>query len=113
MCDKTALITGSLQASPLSHIVTFKEGKPTELELNELAGKIGRKWNNLGLQLGISQDVLDDIQTNESDKPYEMLRRWKNTKTLATPYRDLYKALCHRRVGLDNLAKEFCCRETT
>jgi len=67
----------------------------------------------VGLQLGILQDVLDDIQTNERDKPYQMLRRWINTKALATPYIDLYHALCHERVGLDNLAKEFCCKETT
>jgi len=106
-------ITTAAVTYDVEETVAFKEGKPSDHELNELAGKIGRKWNNVGLQLGILQDVLDDIQTNERDKPYQMLRRWINTKTLATPYIDLYHALCHERVGLDNLAKEFCCKETT
>ena len=65
----------------------------------------------MGLQLGIFQDVLDEIDTNEKDKPYRMLLRWKNTTVSATPYGELYNALCHIRVGLNNLAKEFCCKE--
>ena len=67
----------------------------------------------LGLQLLISQDSLDVIDTNERDKPYGMLLRWKNTTASTTLYQDLYKALCHVRVGLNNLAKELCCKKTT
>ena len=91
----------------------MKEVKSSDRELNELAGKIGRKWNNLGLQLGISQDVLEDIETNAKDKQYQMLLHWRNTTPSATPHIVLYHALCHKRVGLDNLAKEFCCKETS
>ena len=94
-------------------IVGFKEGQPSDRELNELAGKIGTKWNNLGIQLGICQDVLDDIKTNEEDRPYRMLRRWRDTTTSNDLFHDLYCALCHERVGLNNLAKEFCCKDTT
>ena len=92
---------------------TFKEGKPNDLALNELADKIAAKWQTLGLYLLISQDTLDEIDTNERDKSYRMLLRWKNTTASTALYQDLYNALCHVRVGLNNVAKEFCCKKAT
>jgi len=86
----------------------FKKGKPSYLELDDLAGQIGKVWKRLGIRLGIPDDVLDDVTANAEDKPLEMLLRWRNTTTSATPYHDLYNALCHSRVGFNNLAKEFC-----
>lgn len=96
--------------------VAFKQGKPSEYELDVLAGKISAKWQTLGIHLGIPQDVLDEIAANAKKKPYRMLLRWKDTTTSLTLYEDLYHALCHVRVGLDNVAREFCCtagKETT
>ena len=103
------------EVSPLSHIADFKEGKPSDLELDDLAGKIGRKWKSLGLRLGISQNVLDGIDVNENCKAYQMLRRWIDVTSSKALYRDLYHALCDDGVGLNNVAKEFCCtcKETT
>ena len=99
-----------MEVCSLSHIVAFKEGKPSDLELNDLAGEIGTKWNYLGLRLGIGQDVLDGIKTNEEeDRPYRMLLHCRNTTSSNALYRDLYEALCHVRIGLNNVAKEFCC----
>ena len=97
---------------PLSHLVVFKEGKPSDCDLDELAGKIAAKWQKLGLRLGISQDVLDEIEAKEKEKPYRMLLRWRNTTTSSSFYCDLYNALSHDRVGLNNVAKEFCGKET-
>ena len=92
----------------------MKEGWPSELELNDLAGRVCSQWKPLGLRLGISQDVLDGIDVNEpNDKPYRMLLRWKNTTNSGAPYRDLYFALCDERVGLDKVAREFCDKKTT
>ena len=92
---------------------SFKDGKPNDLALNELAGKIAPEWETLGLRLGIGQSTLDVIDANENDKPYRMLLRWKNTTASTTHYQDLYNALCDDRVGLNNVAKEFCCKKTT
>ena len=64
----------------------------------------------MGLRLGIGQDVLDEIETNEKDKAYRMLLHWRNITSSNALYRDLYHALCHVRVGLNNVAKEFCCK---
>jgi len=97
---------------PLSGTDAFKEGKPSDLELDDLALQIGEKWKRLGIRLGISNDVLEGIATNAEDKPFKMLLRWRNTSTSATPYHDLHNALCHERVGLDDVAKKFCCKET-
>ena len=62
----------------------------------------------MGIHLGISQDVLDSIAANAKKKPYEMLLRWKKTTNSPSPYEDLHKALCHVRVGLNIVAREFC-----
>ena len=78
-----------------------------------MALQIGAVWKRLGIRLGISNDVLEGIAANAEDKPFQMLLHWKNVTSSATPYHDLYNALCHSRVGLNNLAKEFCCKETT
>jgi len=45
-----------------------------------------------------------------------MLLCWRGTTTSLTLYEDLYRALRHVRVGLNNVAREFCCitgKETT
>ena len=76
-----------------------------------MALQIGAVWKRLGIRLDISQDVLEGIAANAEDKPFQMLLHWKKTTASATPYHDLYDALCHSRVGLNNLAKEFCCKE--
>ena len=95
------------------NVAAFKEGKPSEGELDELGGKVAAKWQKLGRHLGICQAVLDEIEANETEKPYRMLLHWRDTTTSNVLYEDLYHALCHHRVGLNNLAKEFCCKETT
>ena len=107
-------ITGSLRAFPLSLLVPFdlKEGTPSDFELQVLAGMISAKWMNLGSLLNIPQDVLDEIDAEEENKPYEMLRSWKYARASAATYDDLYKAFCHKTVGLNNVAKLFCCKET-
>ena len=92
-------------------LVAFKDGKPNDLELNDLAVEIGTKWNTLGLNLGISQKALDDIAVNTEDRPYRMLLRWRDQSTSTTLYKDLYDALCDNGVGLNNVAKRFCCKE--
>jgi len=74
-----------------------------------LAGKIGAKWENLGCHLGIEREVLDTIEANADDKPKKMLLHWIATTTSTTPYKELYHAMCHVRVSLNNLAREFCC----
>ena len=102
-----------LQACCLYHVVGFKQGRPGDADLDELAGEIAAKWQELGLRLGISQVKLDEIGANENRKAYRMLLHWRNTTTSTTFYCDLYNALCHHRVGLNYVAKTFCGKETT
>ena len=78
-----------------------------------MALQIGAEWKRLGIRLDIPHDILEGIAVNAEDKPFQMLLHWRNTTTSTTPYRELFEALSHRRVGLSNLAKEFCCKETT
>ena len=64
----------------------------------------------MGLRLGIGQNVLNGIKTNGDDKPYQMLLHWRNITSSNALYHDLYDALCQEKVGLNNVAKEFCCK---
>ena len=95
------------------HIVPCKQGNPSDSDLDELAGQIASKWQELGLRLGISQDKLDEIEAYDNRKAYRMLLHWRNTTASTTLYHDLYYALCHHRVSLNNVAKQFCGKETT
>ena len=99
-------------ASFLLDTDAFKTGKPSAFELDKLAGEIGDVWERLGTHLNIPLGVLQDIAANAKDKPLKMLHRWINTTTSASPYHDLYDALCDKRVGRNDLAKGFCCKET-
>jgi len=69
-------------------------------------------WQKLAVQFNISRGVVSTINANEKDKPLAMLRRWISTTKSDKPYGELYDALCHKRVGRNNLAKEFCCEKT-
>lgn len=69
-------------------------------------------WQELAAQLNIRRAVVSAIIANERDKPLAMLFRWIRTTKSDKPYRELYYALCHERVGRNNLAKEFCCEKT-
>ena len=102
---------GLQKASLLPVKVDFKEGDPSDKELDELAGKIGDVWEQLAARLGINRNVVSGIAANDKDKPMKMLVRWINTTKSDNPYGELYDALCHERVGLDKLAKEFCCKK--
>ena len=107
-------ITGLLQAFPLSLLVRFgfEEGTLSDFVLVGLAIKIGEEWKSLGLRLNIPQYVLDEIEANVQDKPYGMLQSWKYATTSSAPYDDLYNALCHETVGLDELATGLRGKET-
>ena len=97
----------------MTHVddLSFKEGQPGDRDLDEFALKIGdMKWEKLGLQLGISQDVLNTFKANAKDKPHTMLCHWRDTTSSSRPYEELYHALCHERVGLNNPAEKFCCK---
>ena len=44
---------------------------------------------------------------------YWILLHWRITTALTTLYRDLYNALCNHGVGLNDVAKDICGKETT
>ena len=66
---KLNCIIGQLHVFPLSRTLDVKGGKPSACEVDELAGRIGQKWNKLGICLDISNDVQEEITANADDKP--------------------------------------------
>ncbi|XP_053376077.1 uncharacterized protein LOC123533372 [Mercenaria mercenaria] len=56
------------------------ERKPTEKELNRIAGAIGKNWEKLGLPLGIAEAKMSEIKLShqsEASKVYHMLLTWQ------------------------------------
>ena len=88
--------------------VNYKVGAPSDAELLQLSSRISAKWNAIGILLGFSSHQVDSIGTNAKDKAYQMLLDWKNSTSSLSPHEDLYNALCHEKVRLNNIAKEFC-----
>lgn len=89
----------------------FKQGTPSDDELEHLAEKLGGAWKKLGRRLGIEEGNLEqilDLYKELSEKAYRMLRHWKGINGSAATYQILGQALQNKLVNLRNLAEEFC-----
>lgn len=86
----------------------YKDDAPDDKELLRLSYNIARKWNQVGILLGLPRNTINYIEKNSKDKAYDMLLDWRNTTTSLSHHKDLYNALCDEIVGLNNVAKTFC-----
>ena len=86
----------------------YKDGFPTDRELFDLSSFITDKWNQVGYALNLTNDQINYIDKNKNDKAHSMLVEWRNSTGSSSPYEDLYKALCHRKVEREKVAKSFC-----
>lgn len=86
----------------------YKDDAPDDRELLRLSYNIARKWNQVGILLGLPSNTIDHIEKNSMNKAHDMLREWRNTTTSLSHHKDLYNALCDEMVGLNNFAKKFC-----
>ena len=94
----------------------IKEGVVLDDDLQWLSKKLGKKWKALAKQLGFDQDDVDvfDINGNEvEDKSCSMLCWWKRREASSATYKVLYKALCDKLVGRNDLAEKYCIRKST
>ena len=87
-----------------------KEGTPTDNELEELGGEIGKVWKKLGRRLGVIDPNIEEIDQAHSEKGYHMLKHWKQDKGSAATYQALREALQHELVQRKDLAEMFCYR---
>ncbi|XP_068744418.1 uncharacterized protein [Montipora capricornis] len=90
---------------------TIKEGTPSDKELEVLSSNIGDAWKPLGRRLGFIEAQLTgfDRQNQEySEKPYQMLLRWKQKNGRDATYKVLHDALCDDLVNQRGLAEELC-----
>lgn len=89
-----------------------KDGEPEILELSDIAEKISRQWRRLGRNLGVSNVIIDELDTIHLDDTYEkafqMLRQWKENSSEGkiSSYQILFDALT--KIGCGNLAKNYC-----
>ena len=80
--------------------------------IQEAAPKVNAKWKLIGRHLGISENVLNDIQSQVARMPdsnmraFElMVEKWKNLKTSAVVIETFMKALESPEVGKQAVAK--------
>ena len=81
-------------------------------ELEKLGNDIGKDWKKLGRRLGVSDAKLQEIdQAHEqlSEKGYQMLQQWKQSKGADATYQALCDALQHKLVQRQDLVEKFCC----
>ena len=80
--------------------------------MNEVAAKIPSKWRDMGLQLGVDQDVLEGIASispGDINRCYSnVFTRWKNQNSTTYPYTwsTIVRALESATVGKKRLADE-------
>ena len=84
-------------------------GEPTDVELTDLSKKLSSNWPSLGTRLGVDQDEIKTILTNNlypspDQKAHAMLMVWRDEDESFT-YEKLAEAL--REEGLGRLAKKF------
>ena len=84
-------------------------GEPSDVELTDLSKKLSSNWQSLGTRLGVAQDKINIILTNNlyaspDLKAHAMLMAWKDEDESFTNGK-LAEAL--REEGLGRLAKKF------
>ena len=85
-------------------------GKPTNVELIDLSKKLIHRWQRLGPRLGVDQEDINVILTNDKYFPthdlkaHAMLLEWKD-RGIPFTYGKLAEAL--RGEGLGPLAEQF------
>ena len=78
--------------------------------MNEVATEIPSKWRDMGLQLGVDQDVLEGIASispGDINRCYSnVFTRWKNQNSTTCPYTwlTIVQALESQTVGEKRLA---------
>lgn len=79
--------------------------------MEELSHDLGNKWEDLGRRLGFEEAALSAFhKENERlvDKAHRMLIAWKRREGSDATYQVLSDGLCHKLVGLKELAEKFC-----
>ena len=93
-------------------VISVKEGIPSDDDLEELADMLADKWEKVGRRLGFDRAKLIAYhKENEklSEKAFNMLLDWKQSKGSDGTYRDLYNALRHKLVDCKLIAEKICC----
>lgn len=93
-------------------VISVKEGIPSDDDLEELADMLADNWEKVGRRLGFDQaKIIAYHKENEklSEKAFNMLLDWKQSKGSDGTYQDLYDALCHKLVKCKLIAEKICC----
>ena len=93
----------------------IKDGAPDDDDLENLAKRLGRCWDDLARRLKFTKAEIsgfDDENRMLAKKASSMLRKWKEKYGLGATFRVLYDALCHHLVNRKDLAEAFCCADS-
>ena len=90
-----------------------KSGVPSDEDLDWLSLKLD-KFNTVGRRLKVEEVILAELDNENrklSEKLYQMLLHWKESRSFAATYTVLHDALCHPLVNRRDLAEEVCCQK--
>ena len=81
--------------------------------MNDVASAIPAKWRAVGIQLGLSSDILDDVKSNNAGSPdaclnsfEDVLSIWKRHGPRPYTWKAIIDVLSTRAVGYTSLADE-------
>ena len=80
--------------------------------MNKVAAKIPSKWRDVGIQLGLDQNVLNAVaQVSPGDTNHcfsNVFTLWRNRKTLPYTWSTIIHVLQTAAVGQEKLAEDIC-----
>ena len=91
--------------------ISVKAGPPSDDDLEELSLKLADNWERLGRRLGFDRARITAYHRESeklSDKAFNMLMDWKQSKGSDGTYQVLYDALCHEFVNCKGIAEKIC-----
>nr|XP_054761555.1 uncharacterized protein LOC129267981 [Lytechinus pictus] len=96
-CGLHRIPTTSVKSKFVQISLLFFLCRVTDLDLSDLAGKIGQEWRRLGIRLGLNQADIDHItedNSNAVDCILAMLRLWKQRTSCRGNDREMIEDLC-------------------
>ncbi|XP_063960574.1 uncharacterized protein LOC129268896 [Lytechinus pictus] len=91
-------VDSGTESPMMSRRSTCKESRVLcDLDLSDLAGKIGQEWRRLGIRLGLNQADIDHVtedNSNAVDCILAMLRLWKQRSSCRGNERRMIEDLC-------------------
>ncbi|XP_044171347.1 uncharacterized protein LOC114952154 [Acropora millepora] len=101
----------TLPLKDLDESVSFKPGTLSQGDVHLIAHELSSSWKMVGRLLNVPDAVIDQIEANkssDSEKCYDILRRWQEMYPSDATYHRLARALQHPTIDRVDVAFMYC-----